>query len=126
MPKQNADAVIGFRSGAIVVSIVASLAVGQAHAERPDRSSASVSQADQKFLEYAAEDNQAEIQPCLLAEKRAQNPALKAFARLMVDDHVEIESRLAAVGSELRTELPDGMGKEGEAAPFETEAAQGG
>ena len=69
---------------------------------------------DQKFLNYAAEDNQAEIQLCLLAAKRATNSALKAFARLMVDDHVEIESRLAALGNELHADLPDGIGKEGE------------
>jgi putative membrane protein len=65
-------------------------------------------------LSYAAEDNQAEIQLCLLAEKRATNPALKAFARLMVIDHVEIESRLATLGNELQADLSDGIGKEGQ------------
>lgn len=68
---------------------------------------------DQQFLSYAAEDNQAEIQLCLIAEKRAANPALKAFARLMVDDHAEVESRLAALADQLHFRLPDSIGEDG-------------
>lgn len=84
-------------------------------AEEPsDKSSRVLDQIDQKFLSYAAEDNQAEIQLCLIAEKRAANPALKAFARLMVDDHVEVESRLAALANELRANLPDEIGQDGQ------------
>lgn len=56
-------------------------------------------EADQNFLSSAAEDSQTEIELCLVAKKRATNLALKAFARLMVDDHVDIERRLR-VGSE--------------------------
>lgn len=47
---------------------------------------------DMQWLHYAATDNQGEIQECLLAEKHAQSLAVKAFARLMVDDHIAIES----------------------------------
>ncbi|QAU45833.1 DUF4142 domain-containing protein [Bradyrhizobium guangzhouense] len=99
--------------------LVAALAVGcwgaalQAE-EQGVKSGRALDQIDQKFLSYAAEDNQAEIQLCLIAEKRAANPALKAFARLMVDDHVEVESRLAALANELQANLPDGVGQEGQ------------
>ena len=65
------------------------------------------------FLSYAAQDNQAEIELCLLAEKRAESPAVKAFARLMVDDHVEIESRLAALANSEKAKLPEGVGDDG-------------
>ena len=82
--------------------------------ERSAKSAGALDQTDHKFLEYAAQDNQAEIQLCLIAEKRAANPALKGFARLMINDHVEVESRLAALGNELHANLPDDVGKEGE------------
>ena len=73
-----------------------------------------LSEEDKKFLDYAAEDNQAEIQLCILAEKNAKTPALKAFARLMVNDHVGIESRLAALINSEKIEVPTGIGKEGQ------------
>jgi putative membrane protein len=69
-------------------------------------------QQDQDFLTYAAHDNQGEIRLCLLAEKRAQNPAVKAFARLMVDDHVQVESALAAVLEADGASVPDDIGPE--------------
>lgn len=70
--------------------------------------------ADADFLRYAAYDNQAEINLCLVAEKKAANPALQAFARLMVDDHVQVESELAALANAERFETPNGMGPEGQ------------
>lgn len=73
----------------------------------------SLSPEDQRFLNYAAEDNQAEIQLCLLAEKRAAALPVKAFARLMVNDHVEVESRLAALINAEGVEVPNGIGEEG-------------
>ena len=72
-----------------------------------------MSQQDKEFVSYAAEDNQAEIALCLLAETKAESPAIKAFARLMVDDHTEIESRLAAVANAEKSGLPEGIGDEG-------------
>lgn len=69
---------------------------------------------DQAFLNYAAQDNQAEIQLCLVAEKLAPAGAVKAFARLMVDDHVAIENQLAILANDLNLELPNGLGKEGQ------------
>ena len=73
-----------------------------------------LSDQDKQFLSYAAEDNQSEIQLCLLAEKKAKDLALKAFARLMVNDHVAVESRLAALANGEQIELPNGNGEEGD------------
>jgi putative membrane protein len=75
--------------------------------------SRTLNQQDKDFLSYAAEDNQAEIALCLLAEKKAEAPAIRAFARLMVDDHTQIESRLAAVADGPKFALPEGPGEEG-------------
>ena len=77
---------------------VSASAQSQAAAPTQTDKQQGLSAEDKRFLRYAAEDNQAEIGICLLAEKRAQSNAVKAFARLMVDDHVQIESRLAALG----------------------------
>ena len=65
---------------------------------------------DQQFLQYAAHDNQGEIRICLTAEKKAQDPAVKAFARLMVNDHVQVESQLASVVNGAGVTVPDDIG----------------
>jgi putative membrane protein len=111
-----------WKSSVCVIGLM-SLLVGSQASAQP--SGASLAAADQKFLNYAAEDNQAEIQLCLVAEKRALDPALKAFARLMVDDHAGIESRLAALGNELQVDLPDGIGKEGRETASKLQPLQG-
>ena len=90
--------------------VIAPQARAQAKAAGED---AGISRQDQQFLNYAAQDNQAEIQICLLAEKKAQNLAVKAFARLMVDDHVQVESQLAAVVNGGGVTVPSGVGEDG-------------
>ena len=77
-------------------------------------SSQSLTPEDHAFLNYAAQDNQAEIQLCLVAEKVAPAGAVKAFARLMVNDHVQIENHLAILANDLNLELPNGLGKDGQ------------
>lgn len=69
------------------------------------------SQQDRQWLDYAATDNQGEIQESLLAEKKAHSPAVKAFVRLMVDDHVQVESRLAALVNGQSVSVPNGPGQ---------------
>ena len=96
-----------------------------AQASGTDAGRQGMSSEDRKFLNYAAEDNQAEIALCILAEKKASSPAVKAFARLMVDDHVEIESRLAAVSNAEKADLPDGLGNEGEQTKAKLEPLTG-
>lgn len=75
---------------------------------------AALSGDDKNFLDYAAKDNQAEIQACLLAEKKARSLAVKAFARLMVDDHVQIESQLATIIEGTGADVSNGVGSEGQ------------
>ena len=61
-----------------------------------------------KFLDFAAQANQSEIQAGLAAEKKAGSPAVKAFARLMAVDHMALESQLAAAASQENVQLPNG------------------
>ena len=99
---------------ALIAMLIAFPACAQTSKQPGDTGQGTLSGEDKKFLDYAAEDNQAEIQLCLLAEKNAKAPALKAFARLMVSDHVGIESRLAALINREEVEVPIGVGKEGQ------------
>ncbi len=73
-----------------------------------------ITQEEQKFFDYAAQDNQGEIQIAILAEKNANNLAVKAFSRLMIDDHAQVESRLAALVNQLDVKVPIGIGHENE------------
>src|ERR1700740_308196 len=70
--------------------------------------SSAISQSGKEFLDFAAQVNQSEIQGGLAAEKRADAPAVRAFARLMVLDHMELESQLAAIATENGVQLPSG------------------
>jgi putative membrane protein len=70
--------------------------------------SSAIGQSDKEFLDFAAKVNQSEIQGGLAAEKKAEAPAVRAFARLMVLDHMELESQLAGLATENGIELPSG------------------
>lgn len=84
-----------------------------------------LSQQDRHWLDYAATDNQGEIQESLLAEKKAHSPALKAFVRLMVDDHVQVESRLAALVNGQSVSVPNGPGQKNAKTLSELEQLSG-
>jgi putative membrane protein len=73
---------------------------------------AAINQSDKEFLNFAAKVNQSEIQGGLAAEKKASAPAVRAFARLMVLDHMELESQLAGIATENGVELPIGPSEE--------------
>jgi putative membrane protein len=94
----------------------------QAPSEQQKRS---LSQGDKQFLDQVAQDNQAEVALSLLAEKRAQAPAVKAFARLMANDHVALESQLAAVINNENVEVPVGIGSEAQQAMSRLETLRG-
>jgi len=72
------------------------------------QSVSAINQSGKEFLDFAAHVNQSEIQGGLAAEKKAAAPAVRAFARLMVLDHMELESQLAAVATENEVQLPNG------------------
>jgi putative membrane protein len=98
---------------------------GQSHSQQSDTGQQQLSEQDRQWLNYAATDNQAEIQECLLAEKKAHSPAVKAFARLMVDDHINVESRLAALVNGQSVSVPNGTGQKNAKTISELESLQG-
>jgi putative membrane protein len=71
------------------------------------QNSSAINQSGKEFLDFAAEVNQSEIQAGLAAEKKAEAPAVRAFARLMVLDHMGLESQLAAVATANGVQLPN-------------------
>jgi putative membrane protein len=85
---------------AVVPLLIATPALAQ-------RGSSTINQSGKEFLDFAAEVNQSEIQGGLAAEKKAEAPAVRAFARLMVLDHMGLESQLAAVATENGVQLPN-------------------
>lgn len=87
---------------AVVPLLIATPAVAQQAS-----STATINQSGKEFLDFAAEVNQSEIQGGLAAEKKAEAPAVRAFARLMVLDHMGLESQLAAVATENGVQLPN-------------------
>jgi len=86
---------------AVVPLLIATPALAQ-------QGSSAINQSGKEFLDFAAQVNQSEIQGGLAAEKKADAPAVRAFARLMVLDHTELESQLAAVATENGVQLPNG------------------
>jgi putative membrane protein len=111
----------------LVSLVFAAPALAQAASQlsMPTDQGGRLAQQDKAFLDYAAQDNQAEIQLCLLAEKKAQNPAVKAFARLMVDDHVQVESQLAALVNAESVDVPNGIGEDSEKTMSQLEPLKG-
>ena len=90
---------------AVLLAAVPLLIVAPAVAQQ---GSSAISQSDKEFLDFAAKVNQSEIQSGLAAEKRAGAPAVRALARLVVLDHMQLESQLAAIATENGVQLPSG------------------
>jgi putative membrane protein len=88
---------------AVVPLLIATPSVAQQRA---------INQSGKEFLDFAAEVNQSEIQGGLAAEKKAEAPAVRAFARLMVLDHMGLESQLAAVATENGIQLPSELSEQ--------------
>ncbi|PPQ40615.1 DUF4142 domain-containing protein [Rhodoblastus acidophilus] len=71
-------------------------------AAQPDKKSDAgrrqkLSEKDRAFLRYVAKVNRDEIELCRYAADKAQAPAIKAFARLMVQDHSGVGAQLTGL-----------------------------
>lgn len=108
-----------------VLLVTPALAQSGGGGQSGQHSGRQLSEQDKKWLDYAATDNQGEIEASLLAEKQAQSLALRAFVRLMVDDHVEVESRLAALVSDLGVSVPNGPGQDNQKKITELQSLHG-
>jgi putative membrane protein len=66
-----------------------------------------ISSSGKEFLGFASQVNVSEIRGGLVAEQKAQAPAVKAFGRLMTLDHSELQSQLDAIAAADNVALPD-------------------
>src|SRR5581483_2999637 len=67
---------------------------------------ATVKSSDAKFLRTATQIDIAEIQVGQLAQQKSQNPAVKAFAQMLVTDHSQAKMDTAALAQRLDVKVP--------------------
>jgi putative membrane protein len=61
---------------------------------------------DKAFIEKAAKSGQAELQISQIAADRATNPQIKEYASMVVNDHQQMNSDLAALAAKKGVTLP--------------------
>lgn len=66
-----------------------------------------ISSGGKEFIGFASQVNVSEIRGGLVAQQKAQAPAVKAFGRLMTLDHSELESQLDAIAAAANVAVPD-------------------
>ena len=87
--------------GAVRACMLASI-LGAMHARAADMTDPGVA-----FLQKAAEANAAEIKTSQVAQTRATDPAVKAFADRMVDEHTANEHALDALAKKRKVTVGD-------------------
>ena len=63
---------------------------------------------DASFMKDAAHAGAAEIEASTLAQSKAKNADVKAFATTMVNDHTKVADELKALAASKNVKLPDG------------------
>jgi putative membrane protein len=79
--------------GACAMAVAAQAADGLKHSDRA-------------FIEKAAKNGQAEVQISQIATERASNPDVKSFAQMVVSDHQQLNTELAALAATKGVTLP--------------------
>ncbi|MDX3907526.1 MAG: DUF4142 domain-containing protein [Pigmentiphaga sp.] len=69
-------------------------------------SAAELARKDARFIQEAAESGQLEIAASQIAERNASHPDVKAFAKMMVDDHTKVDSELKTLAASKNVQLP--------------------
>ena len=103
-----------------LVSFALALAFGAAQAQNPPGPGTSTTgvsrnlpqnekklpRADRKFMEHAAESGMFEVQIAQLANAKAQDPQVKSFAGMLVDQHTAANNELVKIANARGVELP--------------------
>ena len=97
-----------FRTTAAACLLSATFA-SPAFAQGSSQQAHALPQQAQQLVNHLAETNQGEIQLAILAENQASNPAVKAFARLTADDHIEAENNVSFVADQYGVKLSNGL-----------------
>jgi putative membrane protein len=71
---------------------------------------AKLARSDRKFIENAAKGGLFEVQVAKLAQSKASDPAVKDFARMLVDQHTHANNELTQLASNKGVELPAAPG----------------
>ncbi|MDT7951976.1 MAG: DUF4142 domain-containing protein [Acetobacteraceae bacterium] len=66
-----------------------------------------------QFLKQVAQDSINEVHEALEAEIKAHDPAVRAYARLMIDDHSILASQLGAIAGDTAFSMPPASQNEG-------------
>lgn len=91
--------------------VMGSAAGGQGDRGKP-AGQTQLSERDQEFLDKAIQSGLAEVAFGQLAEKNARNPAVKDFARRMVEAHTKLDDRLAVLARAKDFSPPQELEKE--------------
>lgn len=84
-------------------------AAQQAHREGARRSN--VPYNDEQFVRSAAEASMSQVDLGKLAEQRSQNPEVKKFAQMMVEDHAKLTEQLKQMGMSEGINLPTSVSR---------------
>jgi putative membrane protein len=96
---------VNYRWVRLVGAFVAALCVVLPRASADDKSG-SISQQDQEFVNQAAVINMAEIELGKMAESKAGNSDVKAFAKKMVEDHGKAQKELEQLVKQEKGKMP--------------------
>ena len=89
--------------------MLACLALMTGAVVRPSSALAAASEDDKQFLSMAAQSDMDEIKLSQLAESKASNPQVKAFARKMVADHTMLEAKMKPFATAWGLTAPTGL-----------------
>jgi putative membrane protein len=78
---------------------------------QPSRAAENVASRDAHFIKKAAEGNNAEIQMGQMVSQRTQDPAVRAYADMIVRDHTMANQQLQQIAQAKGVEFPDATKK---------------
>jgi putative membrane protein len=93
---------------AVALAAIATPALAQSTSTAPATAKAA-SAMTQKFVKNAAITDMFEIQAGKLAQDKANDPAYKDFAKMIVDDHTKTSDKLKDMQPKLGTQLPTAL-----------------
>lgn len=103
---------LGLVAAGVVLAAGSAMAQPQPTTPAPATQDAAADQqldsSDKDFLENAAQSGHAEVEGSKMAQEKAKNPDVKAFADKMVQDHTKVGQELAALASKKGYTPPEG------------------
>lgn len=99
----------------LAIAVAAAVAPYAVQAQEPMKPSGAIEavmpNSDKAFFENAASANMFEVESSKLAQTKASDPALKAYAEKMVADHTEAQTKLQALAAQKSVTLPTSMAR---------------